>query len=79
MIDWLMEMFRNVGQWLMNLLPQSPFRPFIDNLQLPQYMAWLNWFFPIHEILLVMTGWLAAIALFYAYSIIMRWVKVIGS
>lgn len=79
MIDWMVEMIKNVGMWLMNILPRSPFREYIDALELPDAIGWLNWFFPVHEILAIMTVWLAAIGVFYAYSIIMRWVKVIGS
>ena len=79
MLEFMMQMISNVGQWLMQLLPTSPFRDWIDALVLPDYVAWLNWFFPVHEVLIVLGIWLTAIALFYAYSIIMRWVKVIGS
>ena len=79
MIEWMMNFIQNVGQWLISILPTSPFRPWIDQLQMPEYMGWLNWFFPVHQIVLVLTAWLSAIALFYAYSVIMRWIKLIGS
>ena len=78
MIEWMMDFIKNVGIWLMKVLPTSPFADFIENFEVPQYVAWLNWFFPVHEIVIILTGWLAAIAVFYAYSIIMRWVKIIG-
>nr|DAF20302.1 MAG TPA: hypothetical protein [Inoviridae sp.] len=42
------------------------------------FLGYLNWFIPIGTIVKVGLSWLAAIALFYIYSIIMRWVKMIG-
>lgn len=67
-----------VAQALSTILPLSPFRDFIDCLEAVPYLGWLNFFVPVREILVVMTAWLGAIALFYGYSIIMRWLKVLG-
>lgn len=67
-----------VAQALSTILPLSPFRDFIDSLEAVPYLGWLNFFVPVREILVVMTAWLGAIALFYGYSIIMRWLKVLG-
>jgi hypothetical protein len=59
-------------------LPASPFRQFIDQFSSLPYLGYLNWFVPVKDMLVVAGAWLSAIALFYAYSIIMRWVKMIG-
>ena len=72
------QAFLNIVHQLVELLPTSPFADFIDDFgQLP-WLGVLNWFFPVRECLIVMTAWLAAITLFYLYSVVMRWVKVIG-
>ena len=71
---WVSVMANNI----LSLLPLSPFRSFITSFTPPSYLGWLNWFFPVSEVLTVLTVWLTAIGLFYLYSIIMRWVKVIG-
>ena len=63
---------------LLSLLPLSPFADFVDQFSGLPWLGVLNWFFPVRQCLIVMTAWLAAILLFYAYSIVMRWVKVIG-
>jgi len=63
---------------LLALLPLSPFADFVDQFSGLPWLGVLNWFFPVRQCLIVMTAWLAAILLFYAYSIVMRWVKVIG-
>lgn len=78
LLDWMNELISNLGNKIISLLPTSPFRSFIDGWQAPEYLGWLNWFFPVSQILAILTAWLAAITLFYLYSIIMRWVKMIG-
>lgn len=65
-------------QGIINLLPKSPFREFIDTFVITDGLQWLNWFIPVSEILTILTIWLTAVALFYLYSVIMRWVKLIG-
>lgn len=78
LFDWMYKLAENLGRKILPLLPTSPFRNFIDNFVPPQYLGWLNWFFPVGQILTILSVWLSAIALFYLYSIIMRWVKIIG-
>ena len=70
--------FTNFAQKLLDLLPLSPFQDFISQVQGLPYLGWLNWFFPVGQCLTVMTAWLGAIGLFYLYSILMRWLKMIG-
>lgn len=72
-IDWL-------GSALLVILPTSPFQPLLADLAIgyPDALAWLNWFIPINEILALLAAWLVAVGIFYLYSIIMRWIKMIG-
>ena len=63
---------------LVRLLPTSPFADFIDDFANLPWLGVLNWFLPVQQILTVMAAWLAAVSLFYVYSVIMRWVKLIG-
>lgn len=44
--------------------------------QLP-YLGYLNYFVPVRTFLKIGTAWLAAIALFYLYSVLARWIKLI--
>lgn len=78
LMDWIFELIHNIGNALMKLLPRSPFSQFIANFTPPDYLGWLNWFFPVGQVLSILVIWLASISLFYLYSIIMRWVKMIG-
>ena len=65
-------------QNIVNALPLSPFAGFLDEFQDLPALGWLNWFFPVRGCLQVMAAWLAAVTLFYVYSVVARWVKLIG-
>ena len=77
-IDFVYKWAAEMASKIIELLPTSPFRSFINSWEPPAYLGWLNWFFPVSQILSILALWLSAIALFYLYSIIMRWVKMIG-
>ena len=74
----LEKLFNAFAEKLLQVLPLSPFQEFIGNLGDLPYLNWLNWLFPVGDCLTVMLVWLGAVALFYLYSIVMRWLKVIG-
>lgn len=78
MLDWMASLFENFAGALKNVLPLSPFAPYIEQFAGLPYMSWLNWFIPVGDILNVLAAWLTAIVLFYAYSIVLRWVKAIS-
>lgn len=78
MIDSILQIIQKFATYVVNLLPVSPFRSFIDNFQAPEYLGWIAWFFPVSQALQILAAWLHAIGLFYLYSIIARWAKVIG-
>lgn len=63
---------------LLSVLPLSPFTQFIEQFRSLPFLGYLNWFFPVGDCLAVMGVWLTAVGLFYLYSIVMRWLKVIG-
>lgn len=63
---------------LISMLPGSPFAEFVDQFAALPSLGYLNWFFPVRQCLVVLAAWLAAITLYYVYSVIMRWVKLIG-
>lgn len=78
MLEWMRELLNNFGVFLMDVLPTSPFQQFIGEFSELPYLSWLNWFIPIGSFIKIGIAWLSAIAVFYLYSIIMRWVKMIG-
>ena len=72
------QAFSGLVDDIIQLLPTSPFQQFIDDFASIPFLGYLNWFFPVRGCLIVLAAWLGAIALFYLYSIVMRWVKMIG-
>jgi len=60
-------------------LPNDPLRPFIDSMAGGEWLGYLNWFVPIGTMISIGYAWLAAIAIFYTYQVILRWIKAAGS
>lgn len=75
--QFLNVLLKLVGQ-LLNILPKSPFKDFIAQFKgsIP-YVGYINWLIPVKSILVVGGAWLTAIAIYYIYSAILRWVKAI--
>ena len=68
-----------LGVILIGILPVSPFRQFINSIGAIPYMGYVNWFFPVGQCLTILTAWVAAIAIFYGISWILRQLNIIGS
>lgn len=73
----MMELVDKFLNFLMKVLPLSPFADFISQLETLPYLGYINYFIPIGTFLKIGVAWLGAIGLFYLYSIIMRWVRMI--
>lgn len=78
MLDFFADLFNAFADQLMKVLPTSPFADSISKIENLPYLKWINWFIPVGDIITVLTGWLVTIALFYGYSIVLRWIKAIG-
>lgn len=79
MLNWFQELLNKFGQWLLSVLPTSPFRGFLGNFKshFNPYLGYLNYFIPISDFIAIIVAFLGVVALFYLYSIIMRWIKMI--
>lgn len=72
---------KGILETIISVLPQSPFTGVIITLQdemAQTAISYLNWFIPIGDILGILTYWLSAITLYYIYSVVLRWIKVIN-
>lgn len=79
MFDSLIESLNWIVDKLLNLLPVSPFtEPIKKFSELPQ-LGYLNWLIPVGDCLVILSGWLTAIALFYVYKAILANVGAFGS
>jgi len=71
-IDGLGTVFENI----LDLLPDSPFT-LIDNSPIADYIGWFNWIIPMDEIIAILQLWGTAILVYYAWVVILRWVKAV--
>jgi hypothetical protein len=63
--------------FLSQVLPVSPFQPYLSQWRGLRWLGWLNWFIPVKACLIVFASWLAALVLYYLYRIILRWIKAV--
>ena len=75
--DSLANLLKSALSWVCALLPDSPFQ-IIDNSPIAPYLPWINWFLPLSSVVTTMGIWLIAIGVYYAYSVLLRWVKAVG-
>lgn len=80
MIEFFKALLTDFGSQIVSMLPSSPFHPYIVEFARisKDSLGFLNWFIPIGKFVEIGLAWLVCIALYYGYSIIMRWIKMIG-
>lgn len=78
MIETITNVFNSFLQTIYKYLPGSPFRYFIDLVENVPYLQYLNWFLPIAEMITVLEAWVTVVALYYAYSAVLRFIRLIG-
>lgn len=71
------EIIENLGEFVFDLLPDSPFQSFLATMEQVEFLGVLNWFIPISSFISIGTGWLTCVALYYAYQVILRWINAI--
>lgn len=71
---------KNAANTVVLLLPDSPFT-FLEQDYVPEaiqdILPYLNWFIPVGSIMTIINLWLTAVAVYYVYQTILRWVKAI--
>lgn len=77
MINTIKGVFTALFTAIIGLLPHSPFRQFTSVVGTIPYLDNLNWFLPISEIIIVLEVWLSAVVIYYTYSAIMRFIRIL--
>lgn len=77
MLDFMTAIIEKFLDWVLGLLPTSPFTAFIEACGNLPYLGWLNWFIPVGKMIAIGEAWLISIGLFYLYSIVLRWIRAI--
>ena len=70
--------FAALTAFVIAFLPESPFQAMIGTISEIPFLQHLNWFFPVTECIAVLQVWLLAVAAYYIYSAILRWIKAIS-
>lgn len=67
--------------FVLAMLPESPFTMILNSLAANSFMskilAMVNWFIPIYSWIAILEVWLAAVAVYYIYQAILRWLNAI--
>lgn len=74
----VLQIFENIFEFCLSLLPLSPFKPFIDKIVDVPFVGYLNFFIPISDFILMLTAWGSAVAIFYSVSLVLRFVRSIS-
>lgn len=78
MLKFMKELLDRFLDFIIMLLPTSPFAGVIDELAQFPYLSYVNWLIPFGDLLAIGGTWLIAVAGFYLYSVIARWIKLIN-
>lgn len=76
-MDAILKSFQSILNAILDILPDSPFRQFIDNLADIPYLGYFNYFVPVSDFLALLMVWGTAITMFYAVSALLRFAKAI--
>lgn len=78
MLKYMKDILDKFLDVVVALFPLSPFMPVIQDLSSLPYLGYINWFVPIGDFVKIGTLWVTAIAVYYAWSVIARWVKLLS-
>lgn len=72
------DVINSVLSVVFSFLPPSPFKDMFTAMADNEVIQYLNWFIPVGDFLVMMAVWLGAIIVFYAYQVILRWLKAVA-
>lgn len=77
-MDFFTRLWNALVVTITSVFPTSPFSDFIHEFASLPFLGYLNWFFPVGPCLVILSAWLIAYGAYLLYSIVARWLKVIG-
>lgn len=66
------------GSFCLSMLPKSPFTQIIEGFSSVPYLAAVNFFLPVSEMIAAIEGWLVCITAYITVSLIARWIKIVS-
>ena len=64
----MFELIKVIIDVLFGILPDSPFRPYIDKLGTFDFLGYLNWIIPFDACVEITSTWLVCIFVYYNYG-----------
>lgn len=84
-MDFTMDLFNAVMSLLnmvlngiFSFLPKSPFLGVMEYVGEIPYLEHICYFVPVAEIVSITTAWISAVAVFYVYQMVLRWIKAVS-
>lgn len=76
-LQGLGETVSSLWEKIIDFLPGCPIQ-FIHTIpEVKKYLGMVNWFIPIDSMISLATVWLLAVGAYYAYQLVLRWIKAI--
>lgn len=75
--DWFGNLISSAITFIFELLPKSPFVYIEASPEITKILGYFNFFIPVSSMVSVLIPWLAAIAIYYGISTILRWAKAV--
>lgn len=60
---------------ILSVFPDSPFQKYLQTYSISKWIGYINYFVPVSAIVDTLSAWTAAIAVYYIYQIVSRWIK----
>ena len=73
--DWIADYLNEIQSAIMLLLPDSPFKGLTLPESVQEVLGYINWIVPFYMIGNTLLVWTGAIVVYYAYQLILRWIK----
>lgn len=70
----------DIAAQVIEKLPESPIVAGLRELEgspIADWLPFINWFVPFRTLLSILGVWLSAVAIYYLFQIVLRWIKVI--
>lgn len=77
LLNFIISAFGSLVVSILNLLPSSPFSA-ISNSGAGEWLSGFAWICPLGQMLAITEAWLTCIIAYYAYSVALRWAKVVS-
>ncbi len=77
-VNGVNEVFNAVFQFILTLLPTSPFSDIVLPEPIRNLLGYVNYYVPISQMLVMAASWAGCIAVYYIYQLILRKISAIS-